>query len=86
MSILKKIFGFGKKEAAPETVDTKVTEINSAPVAPYKVEPPVAEEKTAAPPPIVKAENTSTPAKVAPVKKATPKAPAAPRKKTTKTK
>lgn len=86
MSILKKIFGLGKKEAAPETVDVKVAEINNAP---YKIEAPVqavAEEVKVTTPPIVKAEKSATPAKVAPVKKATPKAPAAPRKKTTKTK
>jgi hypothetical protein len=75
MSILRKIFGFGKTEAAPQVVDAKVEEINNAP---YKVEAPVT------PPPIVKAEPVSAPAKVAPVKKATPRAPAKP--KTTKTK
>jgi len=75
MSILRKIFGLGKTEAAPQVVDTKLEEINKAPIA---------EEVKVTPPPIVKAEPVSAPAKVAPVKKATPRAPAKP--KTTKTK
>jgi hypothetical protein len=88
MSILKRIFGLGKKEAPVQDVEVKVAEINEQPVAPYKIEAPVPtpEPATIKTLELPKTEEVVVPAKVARVKKTSAKPATATRRKTKTTK